>query len=579
MIANDPPATELSHTRELHPAAIFLLILAGTVAAHWPLVHLPYIWDEAGYYVPAARDIWLNGSFIPLSTISNAHPPLVMMWVAGWWKTMGYAPLVTRLAMLVIGSFTLFSVYRLARSVASAQVAIASTICTGCYAVFFMQSSLVHLDMAAAGLTLFGVRSYIRDRATSSCSWFALAALAKETAILAPLTLILWDVLWPRLKWSNTYPLSFSEERWKVRTALLVSVVPLTLWFAYHYVRTGYVFGNPEFFRYNVAATLHPVRILLATGMRVWQVIGYMHLYFLSVATILAMFLTARKDDSGERPRINIAVQLTFLALIVAYVAAMSVVGGAVLARYMLPVIPLGIILCISTLWRRVLYWHWVILIVVSAFVVGWFVNPPYGFSFEDNLAYRDYIILHMEADSYLANKPGRGTVLTAWPASDEVTRPYLGYVDRPMRVVRIEDFSSMQLQQATESGVSFDTALIFSTKYFPPNSLLARWPAWERLQTRFFGFHRDLSPEVTANLLSGRVIYEKERKGQWISVIEINRAIDAHLIPAALANKPTVSTGGSHFQPLNSDISLQHEMAGVCLHDQPYFSARLQAK
>ena len=53
-------------------------------------------------------------------------------------------------------------------------------------------------------------------------------------------------------------------------------MIPLALWYAYHYVRTGFVFGNPEFFRYNVEATLHPLRILLALLLRFWQAIGYL---------------------------------------------------------------------------------------------------------------------------------------------------------------------------------------------------------------------------------------------------------------------------------------------------------------
>ena len=32
----------------------------------------------------------------------------------------------------------------------------------------------------------------------------------------------------------------------------------------------------------------------------------------------------------------------------------MALVGGAELARYMLPVVPLVILVCVSTLWRRV---------------------------------------------------------------------------------------------------------------------------------------------------------------------------------------------------------------------------------
>ena len=45
---------------------------------------------------------------------------------------------------------------------------------------------------------------------------------------------------------------------------------------------------------------------------------------------------------------------------------------------------------------------------VAIAFVAGLFSNPPYGFSLEDNLAYRDYIVMHAEASRFLAMRyPG----------------------------------------------------------------------------------------------------------------------------------------------------------------------------
>ena len=77
-------------------AAAFVLIFL----LHLPLLRLPYFWDEAGYYIPAARDL-LSGSPIPYSTPSNAHPPLVMAWLALGWKIFGQGQLVTRCAMLL----------------------------------------------------------------------------------------------------------------------------------------------------------------------------------------------------------------------------------------------------------------------------------------------------------------------------------------------------------------------------------------------------------------------------------------------------------------------------------------------
>ena len=96
--------------------------------------------------------------------------------------------------------------------------------------------------------------------------------------------------------------------------------------------------------------------------------------------------------SKGPPPRHGIAlwVQAALLCVLLTYLAFMSAVGGAVLARYMLPVVPLVILLWVSTLWRRMRYWKLIVAAVAIAFVMGLFVNPPYGFSLEDNLAYRD---------------------------------------------------------------------------------------------------------------------------------------------------------------------------------------------
>src|SRR5579863_1624702 len=97
-----------------HPALVFAVIFVVIFLLHALLLQLPYFWDESGYYVPAARDILLTGSLIPHSTVSNAHPPLVMAWLAFWWKVVGFAPLVTRTAMLVLAALSLAGLFRLA---------------------------------------------------------------------------------------------------------------------------------------------------------------------------------------------------------------------------------------------------------------------------------------------------------------------------------------------------------------------------------------------------------------------------------------------------------------------------------
>src|SRR5215470_249860 len=84
---------------------LFALFFVGLMLLHAPLLRLPYFWDEAGYYIPAARDLYLTGSLVPHSTPSNAHPPLVMAFVATAWRMAGYSPLVTRTVMLGFAAF------------------------------------------------------------------------------------------------------------------------------------------------------------------------------------------------------------------------------------------------------------------------------------------------------------------------------------------------------------------------------------------------------------------------------------------------------------------------------------------
>jgi hypothetical protein len=535
---------------------LFTIVFLTIFLLHAPLLRLPYFWDEAGYYIPAARDIFLTASFIPHSSVSNAHPPLVMAWLALWWKLFGYAPLVTRTAMLMLSAFSLLGVFRLAESVSNTSVAIAATVCTALYPVFFAQSSLAHVDLAAAGFVFWGLCAYFERRAVATFLCFAVAALAKETAILAPLALAGWEViglaapqrvrskLWTahdvpqRLEpptsrtqdgaaGSRALPVAPGVRRARWIASLLLPAVPLAAWYAYHFAKTGYVFGNPEFFRYNVAATLNPIRFLLALAMRIWQICGYLHLWVLTFAMLLAMlFLPPQLDKAtqGARPRIGLPEQMAFYVIIVVYVLSMALIGGAVLARYMLPAISLVIILSVSTIWRRVPIWQVAIAVVAIAFVIGWFWNPPYGFSPEDNLAYRDYILMHEDAEHFLEARYPMATVLTAWPASDELTRPWLGYLTRPMRVVRIENFSFDEVLSAADFRSNFDVALIFSTKYEPGPARWDRWREWTELKSRFFGFHRDLPPAVAAHILGGRVTFSEQRRGQWIAVIEINR-------------------------------------------------------
>ncbi len=554
----------------LNPFQIFALLYTGLFAAHFPLLRLPYFWDEAGYYVPAARDLMLTGDPIPFSTLSNAHPPLPMAYLALWWKIGGFHPSITRIAMLMVAAFALLEVFKLARRAANADVAVAAVICTAIHPVFFAQSTLAHADLPATALTLLGLRMYIEGRRWPSALAFAFASMAKETAIVAPLALAAWEALWliigPRLSpmkravFLQTLKPNFvtaTLNPWIGVLALVLAIVPLLVWFPYHFWRTGYMMGNPEFFRYNVTSTMNPVRMLLAVGVRLWQNFGYMNMFVLTIAAAASMMLPPQLQGESSsalaghtkiprvtpadvpRNRIDISIQGAFFIVMFAYIVMLSVIGGAVLARYLLPIFPLTIIIAVSTLWRRTPVWPlpggpgpvwrvqgWMVVIAfaVAAFLAGLAINPPYHFAPEDNLAYRDFVVLHQHATAMVQQRYPHARVLTAWPATDELNKPYLGYVASPIVVSPMENFSAEEIQNAAarrSAGVdSYNLALLFSTKYEPARVVFPM-SLWLGAGTRYFNYHHDVSPVQAAAVLGGRIVMLEQRNGEWVALIE----------------------------------------------------------
>jgi len=194
----------------------------------------------------------------------------------------------------------------------------------------------------------------------------------------------------------------------------------------------------------------------------------------------------------------------------------------------MLPAIPLVIIIAVSTVRRRIRGWPVVIALVCATFVAGLLINPPYVFAPEDNLAYRDYVVLHQQAAQMIEERFPQSRILTAWPASDELSRPFLGYVNTSHNVMKLENFTVEELEAASQNA-DYDIAVIFSAKYEPSRRLPAP-EFWRRAQVRFFGDHPDTPPELAAHILGGHLLWKASRSGQWIAIVEIPKIRNAKL-------------------------------------------------
>ncbi|MEO8736887.1 MAG: glycosyltransferase family 39 protein, partial [Edaphobacter sp.] len=338
---------------------LFPLFFAAVYLSHLTLLRLPYFWDEGGYYIPAAWDFFRTGSLIPQSTVTNAHPPLPSIFLAAWWHLSGFVVSGTRTLICIVSASALLGVYKLAKTLTGTAAAAVVTILTAIYPIWFAQSTLAHADIFAAAFTLWGLAFYFdRDDTNRSAAknqilaaiLFSLSALSKETAIITPLALALWEAI------------LFLQNRRKANNlgwlaALLSPILPLVAWYAFHYHRTGFIFGNPEFLRYNATANLSAYRIGLCLWHRFLHLTTHMNMFVPVVATVAVVLIpiTSNAPQAIRKPALK-AIAVILLANWIAF----SILGGALLTRYLLPMYPLVLLLCVS-LWRRHLRQWWLI--------------------------------------------------------------------------------------------------------------------------------------------------------------------------------------------------------------------------
>ncbi len=544
-----PPRDGTTQKRErgiaLPLPLLLLLAFAAVTLSHASLLHLPYFWDEGGYYVPAALDFYHTGTLIPVFT--NAHPPLPNVVLGSLWHLFGFHILVTRSTACAFAAMALTAVFVLSRRLLGFRAALAVAILTAIYPIWFSQSSLAHADIFAAAFTLGALALFLSSpeligsfpknfsghrRLFLSSGFFCLAVLSKETAVVQPVALAVAQTV---LAWQRRGDPARARAHWRWAAALSVPVPVLAAWFAYHYRKTGYVFGNPVFLRYNATANFTLPHVLYALRIRCMHLVWQREIWLPLVFAAACLLLLPPRPSSGSDGRVlglPRAVAASIGVLVGANLIAFSLLGGALLTRYLLPVYPL-ILLTAVAVWReRTVKWPWLAGLTGLAFFSALWWNPLAFFAPEDNLTYRNMIVVQQEAIRYLDQHHPGATVLTAWPVAGDLTRPELGYTTHRFRVVTLENFTVPELAKAASEPGLYDTALIFTTHYTSPafrRFLLTHPHSW---RGRRYAADLDLDPAEVARRLGGTVVWQADHDGEWAAVLRFSRSYEAQARP-----------------------------------------------
>lgn len=517
---------------------LWLLLFACVALAHLTLLRLPYYWDEGGYYIPAALDFYHHGWIIPQFT--NAHPPLPNILLGTLWHIVGLHILATRLAVCAVAAAALTAIFRMAQRLLDPAAAISLTLMVAVYPIWFAQSTLAHADIFAAAFTLWAFAVYLpattsqglphngevqRRNRIAVAILFSLAALSKETAIVEPAALIAIEA-GRFLHARRSRPARREHLRWIA--ALAFPLLPLMAWYAYHRARTGFTFGNPTYLRYNATANFTAAHILTALRYRFLHLVWQRNIWLPIALAVICLLLPPRSSQTA-RP-LSKSTRMTCALLILANWIAFSVLGGALLTRYLLPVYPIILLLCIDT-WRERTAWIvWMTAATAALFLSGLWINPPTAFAPEDTLVYRDMIVVHQEAIAFVNQHYPDARVLTAWPVSTDLFNPELGYTTHRTRVTPVEDFSLGEIEKAAQHPEDFDTAIVFTTHYVAPSLQRYLLSHPESRIGHAVEAHPDLSPREIALLLHGQIVWQDNRDGEWAAVLRFNRSYEAKL-------------------------------------------------
>lgn len=462
-------------------ALVWIALAAFLLVAHAPLLALPYYWDEAGQFIPAALDIFQHGWWIPHSTIPNVHPPGVMACLAGVWSIFGYSIAATRIAMILMAAFGATVAFLLAielsrGSTGAPAFGALSLLCIS--PLFFSQSMLAQLDMPAMCFTCLALLLFLQNRFAASAIACVALVLMKETGIVAPALFGCWLL---------------AERRVKNALWFLLPLPPLALWlFALHHA-TGQWFGNSQFTQYNLIGTLNPVRILFALARRLYYLfISSGHI----IGTIALIYAFRRMPLLRDRPWRVAAT------LVAANVLAVSLLGGAVLERYLLPVLPIVYAAFAISARRPAL------LAMLACLLAANFINPPYPFPFENNLEFASFV--NLEQNAAAQAEISGGVIATAFPMSNSLRRPEYGFVSRKLRVREMADFHAADI--ALLKANPPDAVIAFDPVY-DPYSLLKIEPV-TRFLARYYGYEPRLTADEIATALGMRVVRRWRERG-----------------------------------------------------------------
>ena len=412
---------------------IGILLFIAFFLAKLPILNMPIHWDAIQQIVVADRlkSNNLNPESLRNFWIYEGRPLFFYELLALSYLLLGVSLWVPHLLIIIFGFIALYFTYLLGENLYSKKVGIIASLFLFFSAIFFAQTGIVTLMVPFTALTLTTLYFAIKNRIKA---YLISGTLLVMTLDIAPLLILL--ILF--------YVIYRNHKKEKIKNILLYSI-PLfvfVLWMTYNKLVFGwFLFTRVSSFPNIVESWPLVIGILpLIENFvnRLQEVFIYDYKWILTVPLIL---LSVHKIANRK---FSVKLEIVFLfSVILSYLLSFSLMKEGYLIRYALMVYPLFFLLVSNSLNEIVknkLAINLIVIIIIILFVSTWVGNRTEncGCKLESNLEYLDLVKTHYETTNYIEKNYPNLTVLTAWPQTEELSMPILGYVSKPIKIIPI---------------------------------------------------------------------------------------------------------------------------------------------
>lgn len=414
---------------------IFLVFLIMILVFNFPILNVPYHWDVLTYVIH--NGVWYSyHSFLsaPQTGTIDFHGTARMpffFWILGLaYRIFGISLVVSHLIVLIFSFIGVYFTYLLGSELHNKKTGIIAALLLFFSPLYFAQTGTLNLMIPFTALCVTTLYFFFKGNFKLFLLNAIFLVLTAEPGVVLIISLIIFTLIQ-------------KPKKYKLKN-IFICIIPILLaifWSLFYYMFTQAPPDEILCYEYTLCST----EILFNTLFRHLNTLLFFQFnfiisFFILVCSIKMIVKSNKKTSLKNLTKSNFFPIIIFMFL---YFLLFSFCFST-LIRHMLPLFPLFFIfgsMSLTKIFTKNISLIIVIVLITSLFVSNWYTHrtTSAGHILESNLEYLDIIDIYSQAAKYIEANFANSTILTVWPHDNELAFPYLGYVEKSIKVITIE--------------------------------------------------------------------------------------------------------------------------------------------